>query len=145
MRSVFKTIEVPKVPARCVRFIPRKNWFVAGSGDFQLRIFNYSTHEKTTAFEAHPDFIQGLDVHPTLSIALTGCDGMTIKAAGWVKQRNCIRVFEGHALYIMNLVFDPKDTNTFASSCLDRTVKIWSLSSSTPNLMLDAHEKGGVN
>lgn len=45
----------------------------------------------------------------------------------------------------MNLVFNPKDTNTFASSCLDRTVKMWSLGSSSPNFTLEAHEKGGVN
>ncbi len=42
----------------------------------------------------------------------------------------------------MNLAFNPKDTNTFASSCLDRTVKMWSLGTSTPNFTLEAHEKG---
>lgn len=31
-----------------------------------------------------------------------------------------------------------------ASSCLDRTVKMWLLGTSTPNLTLEAHEKGGV-
>ena len=45
----------------------------------------------------------------------------------------------------MNLAFNPKDTNTFASSCLDRSVKMWSLGSSTANFTLEAHEKGGVN
>ena len=84
-------------------------------------------------------------MHPTLSIVLTGCDDMTIKAWDWDKQWKCIRVFEGHTHYIMNLVFNPKDTNTFASSCLDRTVKMWSLGSSAPNFTLEAHEKGGVN
>ncbi|KAL5529865.1 SEC27 [Sanghuangporus sanghuang] len=143
--AIIKTFEVAEVPVRCVRFIPRKNWFVAGSDDFQLRVFNYNTHEKVTAFEAHPDYIRCLAVHPTLSIILTGCDDMTIKAWDWDKQWKCIRVFEGHTHYIMNLVFNPKDTNTFASSCLDRTVKLWSLGSSTPNFTLEAHEKGGVN
>ena len=42
----------------------------------------------------------------------------------------------------MNLAINPKDANTFASACLDRTVKIWSLTSGTPNFTLDAHEKG---
>jgi len=45
----------------------------------------------------------------------------------------------------MNLVFNPKDMIAFASSCLDRTVKMWSLGSSTPYFTLEAHEKGGVN
>lgn len=42
----------------------------------------------------------------------------------------------------MNLAFNPKDSNTFASSCLDRTVKIWTLGSSQANFTLDAHDKG---
>ena len=33
--AVVKTFEVAEVPARCVRSIPRKNWFVAGSDGFQ--------------------------------------------------------------------------------------------------------------
>jgi coatomer subunit beta' len=42
----------------------------------------------------------------------------------------------------MNIVVNPKDTNTFASSCLDRTVKFWSLGSPNANFTLEAHEKG---
>ena len=40
---------------------------------------------------------------------------------------------------------NPKDTNTFASACLDRTVKIWSFGSGHPNYTLEAHETKGVN
>ena len=77
---------------RCVKFIPRKNWFVAGSDDFQLRVFNYNTHEKVAAFEAHPDYIRCLTVHPTASIVLTGSDDMTIRAWDWDKQWRCMQV-----------------------------------------------------
>jgi coatomer subunit beta' len=46
----------------------------------------------------------------------------------------------------MGLAFNPKDTNTFASACLDRTVKLWTIGgSSTPNFTLEAHETKGVN
>lgn len=45
----------------------------------------------------------------------------------------------------MDLSINPKDTNTFASACLDRTVKIWSLGSSTANFTIEAHEAKGVN
>ena len=44
--------------------------------------------------------------------------------------------------YIMNIAISPKDTNTFASACLDRTVKMWSIGSSTPNFTMDTHDKG---
>ena len=33
------------------------------------------------------------------------------------------QVFEGHSHYVMQVAFNPKDTNTFASASLDRTVK----------------------
>jgi len=42
----------------------------------------------------------------------------------------------------MNIAINPKDANTFASACLDRTVKIWSIGSGQPNFTLDAHDKG---
>src|ERR1700722_1887331 len=53
-----------------------------------------------------------------------------------------MQMYEGHTHYIMNISINPKDANTFASACLDRTVKMWSLGSSTPNFTMDAHDKG---
>ena len=140
--AVVKTFEISNVPVRCVKFIARKNWFVAGSDDFQLRAFNYNTHEKVVSFEAHPDYIRCLAVHPTGSYVLTGSDDMTIKMWDWEKGWRLVQTFEGHTHYIMNLCFNPKDSNTFASSCLDRTVKVWTLGSSVANFTLDAHDKG---
>ena len=45
----------------------------------------------------------------------------------------------------MSIAINPKDTNTFASACLDRTIKIWNLGSGTANFTLEAHETKGVN
>ncbi|KAG8828474.1 hypothetical protein FRB91_002821 [Serendipita sp. 411] len=143
--AVVKTFEVAQVPVRCVRFITRKNWFVAGSDDFQLRAFNYNTHEKVTAFEAHPDYIRCLAVHPTLSLVFTGSDDMTIKSWDWEKGWKNTVTFQGHTHYIMNIAINPKDPQTFATSCLDKTVKVWSITSPNANFTLDAHERGGVN
>ncbi|PWN50666.1 putative SEC27-coatomer complex beta subunit [Violaceomyces palustris] len=140
--AIVKSFEVTQVPVRCVKFIARKNWFVAGSDDFQLRVFNYNTHEKVANFEAHPDYIRCLAVHPTGSYVLTGSDDMTIKLWDWEKNWRHVQTFEGHTHYIMNLCFNPKDSNTFASSCLDRTVKVWTLGSNVANFTLDAHDKG---
>lgn len=130
---------------RAGRFIARKNWIVCGSDDFQLRVYNYNTSEKITTFEAHPDYIRAIVVHPTQPFVLTASDDMTIKLWDWEKGWKCVQVFEGHAHYVMGLAINPKDTNTFASACLDRTVKIWSLGSSTANFTLEAHETKGVN
>jgi WD40 repeat protein len=40
------------------------------------------------------------------------------------------------------VVWNPKDTNTFASASLDRTVKVWQIGQPTPNFTLEGHEKG---
>ncbi|ORX33386.1 coatomer WD associated region-domain-containing protein [Kockovaella imperatae] len=137
-----KTFEISDVPVRCVRYIARKNWFVTGSDDFQLRVYNVSTGEKITSFEAHPDYIRCMTVHPTLSLVLTGSDDMTIKCWDWDKGWRCVQIFEGHTHYIMALAVNPKDPQTFASACLDHTVKVWSLGNPVPNFSLEAHEKG---
>ena len=43
-----------------------------------------------------------------------------VRVQGWA----CTQIFEGHSHYVMQCVFNPKDTNTFASASLDRTVKV---------------------
>ncbi|KAK9379823.1 coatomer WD associated region-domain-containing protein [Kockiozyma suomiensis] len=143
--TVIKTFDVTEVPVRAGRFIARKNWIVVGSDDFLIRVYNYNTSEKVAQFEAHPDYIRAIAVHPTQSFLLTASDDMTIKLWNWDKDWRCIQVFEGHNHYVMSLAINPKDTNTFASACLDRTVKIWSLGSPTPNFTMEAHETKGVN
>lgn len=144
-QQIVKTFELTDVPVRAGRFVARKNWIVCGSDDFQLRVYNYNTSEKITSFEAHPDYIRAIAVHPTLSFILTASDDMTIKLWGWDKGWKCVQIYEGHSHYVMGLAINPKDTNTFASACLDRTVKIWSLGSSSANFTLEAHETKGVN
>ncbi|KAK9458870.1 coatomer WD associated region-domain-containing protein [Lipomyces oligophaga] len=143
--SVVKTFDVTEVPVRAGKFIARKNWFVVGSDDFQIRVYNYNTSEKVAQFEAHPDYIRAIAVHPTQSFLLTASDDMSIKLWNWDKDWRCIQVFEGHNHYVMSLAINPKDTNTFASACLDRTIKIWSLGTPTPNFTMEAHDTKGVN
>ncbi|KAI9839203.1 MAG: hypothetical protein M1819_003196 [Sarea resinae] len=144
-QAIVKTFELTDVPVRAGRFIARKNWIVCGSDDFQLRVYNYNTSEKITSFEAHPDYIRAIVVHPSQPFVLTASDDMTIKLWDWERGWKCVQVFEGHSHYVMGLAINPKDTNTFASACLDRTVKIWNLGSGTPNFTLEAHETKGVN
>ena len=77
MGALIKAFKVSMVPVRCVRFIAHKNWFVAGSDDFQLRV---TIHIKVTSFEAHPDYLRCLAIHQTTCIVLTRSNDMTIKA-----------------------------------------------------------------
>ncbi len=151
--SLVKSFDVSPVPVRAVRFVARKNWFVAGSDDFQVRAYNYNTAEKVSQFEAHPDYIRCIAVHPSLPLLLTASDDMTIKLWDWEHNWRNLQTFEGHTHFIMHLAFNPKDSNTFASASIDRTVKVWTISTSTSasfgsggvgaaNYTLEAHDKG---
>lgn len=50
--------------------------------------------------------------------------------------------FTGHTHYVMQLVINPKDNNTFATASLDKTIKVWQFGSAAPNFTLEGHEKG---
>ena len=41
-----RSFEVSDQPVRAGKFVPRKQWIVAGSDDMQIRVFNYNTMEK---------------------------------------------------------------------------------------------------
>ncbi|ODQ78020.1 hypothetical protein BABINDRAFT_9627 [Babjeviella inositovora NRRL Y-12698] len=140
-----KSITVTDVPVRAGKFIARKNWVVVGSDDYQVRVYNYNTSEKVAQFEAHPDYIRSIAVHPTKPYVLTSSDDMTIRLWNWDSNWKNEQTFEGHQHYVMSIAFNPKDPNTFASACLDKTVKIWSLGTNVPNFTLLAHEAKGVN
>lgn len=143
--SIVKSIQVTDSPVRTGKFIARKNWIVVGSDDFQIRVYNYNTGEKVTQFEAHTDYIRSIAVHPSKPYVLTSSDDLLIKMWNWDNGWKLEQTFEGHQHYVMSVNFNPKDPNTFASACLDRTVKIWSLGASQPNFTLVAHDAKGVN
>ncbi|KAJ4851003.1 Coatomer subunit beta' [Turnera subulata] len=137
-----KSFKVTESPVRSAKFIARKHWIVTGADDKFVRVYNYNTMELIKDFEAHTDYIRCFAIHPTLPCVLSTSDDKLIKIWDWEKDWECTRSFEGHSHYVMQAVFDPKDTNFFASASLDSTIKIWNLGSSTPVATLDGHSKG---
>jgi len=114
---------------RSAKFIARRQWVVAGADDMFIRVYNYNTMDKVKVFEAHTDYIRCVAVHPTLPYVLSSSDDMLIKLWDWEKGWICTQIFEGHSHYVMQVTFNPKDTNTFASASLDRTIKVYMCSS----------------
>lgn len=141
-QTLIKTFEVTDLPVRVSKFVARKNWVITGSDDMFLRIYNYNTLEKVHGFEAHSDYLRSIAVHPTQPYILSSSDDMLIKLWNWDKNWQLQQVFEGHTHYVMQVVFNPKDNNQFASASLDRTIKVWQLGSGAPNFTLEGHEKG---
>ncbi|GLC41850.1 hypothetical protein PLESTM_001257800 [Pleodorina starrii] len=141
-QTLVKSFEVTELPVRAAKFVARKQWVITGSDDMFIRVYNYNTMDKVKTFEAHTDYIRCIAISPTMPYILTSSDDMLIKLWDWEKGWNCVQVFEGHSHYVMQVSFNPKDTNTFASASLDRTIKVWSLGQPTPNFTLEGHEKG---
>ena len=143
--TLAKTFELCEVPVRCAKFIVRKQWFIAGTDDMRLRVYNYNTMQKVSEWEAHTDYIRFIEVHPNRSLVISSSDDMSIKLWDWDKNFECVQVFEGHVHYVMMVKINPRDTNTFASASLDRSIKVWGLSAATPHFSLEGaggHERG---
>jgi coatomer subunit beta' len=118
-----------------VKFIARKGWFVVGSSDGFIHVYNYKKEmQKKTSFKAHDsDSCEyGLAIHPTQSYVLSACH-TEIKLWDWDNHWfgwKCIRTFVGHSKDICSVVFNPEDYNSFASASYDGTVKVLSSLSS---------------
>ena len=143
--TLIKSFELCQVPVRCAKFISKKQWFIAGTDDMHLRVYNYNTMDKIKEWEAHTDYIRYLEVHPNRPYILSSSDDMSIKLWDWEKDFDCIQVFEGHVHYVMMVRINPRDTNVFASASLDRTIKVWGLTAGTPHFTLEgpgSHERG---
>lgn len=140
-KKVLKSVRVSDLPVRAATFVPRKNWFITASDDAIIRVFNYNTAEKVVELSAHRDYIRSLAVHASRPFLLSCADDGAIKLWDWERKWSCTQKFRGHAHLVMQVTFNPKDTNQFASASMDRTVKIWQLGSSQPNFSL-RHEHG---
>jgi coatomer subunit beta' len=139
---IVKSIKITESPIRSAKFIERKQWIIAGSDDKFIRVYDYNTMEKVTEFEAHADYIRSFAVHPDMPYVLSASDDKSIKLWDWEKNWTCAQIFDGHDHYVMQVAFNPNDTNTFVTVSLDSKVKIWKLGSAHESFTLDGHSKG---
>jgi coatomer subunit beta' len=142
-QAVLKSFEVSNSPVRCAKFIVRTQWLIVGSDDKLIRVYNYNTLEKIKSFPAHDDYLRSIVPHPSLPYIISSSDDGYIKLWDWEKDWAESRVYEGHGHYVMQVAINPKDTNTFASASLDKTIKVWGISGSTQaHFTLTGHQHG---
>lgn len=144
-KKLVRSIDVTDSPVRAGKFIARQNWCILGCDDFKVRVYNYNTGEKVYEYEAHPDYVRCIVVHPTLPYILTSSDDGLVKLWNWEENWSLKQEFEAHESIVMYVAINPKDPSVFATAALDRTVKIWTIGKSDPNLTIVAHETEGVN
>ncbi|KAH1114139.1 hypothetical protein J1N35_007517, partial [Gossypium stocksii] len=109
---------------------PTEPWILASLYSGTLCIWNYQSQTMAKSFEVTELPVRSAKFVARKQWVVAGADDMFI------------RIFEEHSHYVMQVTFNPKDTNTFASASLDRTIKIWNLGSPDSNFTLDAHQKG---
>lgn len=133
------------MPVRAACFIAKKQWVLAGTDDFKVRVFNYNTLEKVKEFEAHSDFVRAIVVHPQESYIITCSDDASIKVWDYEKGFSVFRTMKDHNHFVMDVAINPRDPSKFASASMDKTVKVWNITSeSKANFTLTGHT-GGVN
>lgn len=93
----------------------------------QLRVFNYNTMEKVKSIEAHADFIRCIIVHPTEPYVVSCSDDTKIKIWNYEKDFVLVGTLEEHKHFVLALAFNPKDLTKFASVSMDKSIKIWNL------------------
>jgi coatomer subunit beta' len=140
-QALVRQMEVSNLPIRCAKFIVRRQWIVVGCDDMTVKILNYNTLERIKSLEGHTDYIRHIAVHPTLPLVLTSSDDMTIRMWDWEKNWECTNTFEGHSHYVMMVQWNPKDSSSFASASLDRSIKIWGMTGGA-HFTLNGHQRG---
>jgi WD40 repeat protein len=130
----------PGFMVRASAFLRDDIW-VAASDDNQIRAFNHDG-KLVHKFQAHDDYIRSLEVHPTRPYLLSASDDMKVRLWDIEYNYECIRTFQGHMHYVMQVRLNPNNTNEFATASLDRTIKFWSLEESEPLFSLEGHERG---
>ncbi|KAM3353919.1 hypothetical protein ACQJBY_024860 [Aegilops geniculata] len=131
---------VPK-KVHSVKVVSRKKWFVAGTSDGVIHVYNYDNKiQKLRSFRAASDcFITSMAVNPTRPYVLSSAY-RDMKLSDWSKGWECRHSFvEEHSDTIRQVAFNPMDTSIFASASDDLTVKVWSIDSPESKYTLSGH------
>jgi len=146
--TLVTTIQICEMPTRAAKWIERKSWFIVGSDDSFLRIFDYGADVihpvKIREWKAHADYIRSIELHPSLPLILSSSDDNTIKSWDWETGNEfpIIKSFEGHSHYVMTIKMNPHDDNSFASGSLDCSIKTWNVTTGEVQRILLGHSKG---
>lgn len=132
------SFDVPGGEVRCVKFISRKRWFLVGSNNGFIHVYDYENKiQKVTSFQvAYWGGVASLAVHPTKPYVLSASNKNT-KLWDWDQDWKCIQTFVGCSEDISVVAFNPEDTDSFVGACID--LKVWSLDSPEPKYTLAKH------
>eukprot|EP00887_Chlorella_sp_A99_P008053 scaffold12.g8053.t1 len=122
---------------RSVAVHPTLPYLLTCSDDMLIKLWDWDKGWACTQiFEGHSHYVMQARAESARARVMTGAF-----VVRWWSVRAAARASTWAAAG-GEVAFNPKDTNTFASASLDRSVKVWSLGSPVPNFTLEGHEKG---
>lgn len=137
--SFVRKKEKRRLRAFSAKFIARKQWLAAGDGFGFIHVHGYTrsgggamSMDKVKKFHAHTGAVTTLAVHPSEPFLLSASRDKQIKLWDWANGWRCIRTFKSHKNLVDQVVFNPRNSSTFASVSADCTILIWDISSTVP-------------
>ncbi|KAM0835941.1 hypothetical protein ACQ4PT_062635 [Festuca glaucescens] len=125
-----------------VKFIAGKQWFLAGSCDGFIHVYNYKNGmQKMGSLKAHDIYLNSLAIHPTELYVLSVC---TTEIKLWALNGSqigfkYIQTIEASTYKIRAVAFNPNDNNTFASACHDGTIEVGCFDSVRSQYTMSGH------
>ncbi|WVZ53729.1 hypothetical protein U9M48_004634, partial [Paspalum notatum var. saurae] len=135
----------PYYRALSVKFVARRKWVVHGDNYGYISVHEYNTTtqvNQVTKFRAHLSAVRSLAVHPIHPYVLSASDDRVIKLWDWDNGWVCAREFRGHSGPVLQVKFNPKDTDTFAS--VSNLLGATETGGSASNLMDSADEHANI-
>lgn len=118
--GMFHYLTHSRTKVHTVRFIPQREWFVAGDSYGYIHVYTCLGMKEIKRFKAHGGSpVKALEVHRTYPYLLSACEDGAIRVWNWDKHWTCSRevcLFSENSTRGWVIVkFNPKDTDTFTS------------------------------
>uniref|UniRef100_A0A7R9Z5T0 Uncharacterized protein n=1 Tax=Pseudictyota dubia TaxID=2749911 RepID=A0A7R9Z5T0_9STRA len=131
-----KSVQLSELPVQCAKFVARKNWILAAcdGGDVHVVPCKVTVAEEAgsedetdshQSFRARTGSVRHMEIHHELPFVFTCSEDGCISLLDWDQKFSCRMTFDDHQQDVTMLRINPWDKHSFASSSLDRTVKIW--------------------
>lgn len=110
---------------RLAKFIARKQWVIAGATSGFIFVYDYdSKKEIIHVLCNHTEPIKSLAIHGTEPLVLSASVDGKILLWDYANDWHLIKTFDARSQRLVQVAFNPKDTNMFASA-QGKTVKVW--------------------
>ncbi|XP_039778943.1 putative coatomer subunit beta'-3 [Panicum virgatum] len=118
-------IEINGAKVTLAKFLAHQQWVMAGTTGGSIHVYDCDSKEQKRVLHKHTKPIKSLAIHGTESLVLSASmDGKILLWDYAGEDWNLRKTFDVKSQCLMQVAFDPKDTNMFASA-QDKTVKIW--------------------